>query len=173
MDEEPASLQEALDGPDGDKWRKGLEKEISRLEGAKTWRVVRALENARIILHSIVLKTKRGAWNEVTEHQVQIVAGGHRQRMGVDFDQDKTFYTAVKNPTQSAVLTHAAKKDWSMQHIDVKSAYLNAKLKGKTLTYMTPPIGYLKPEQKGMVLEILKCLYGLVLRSRSVLGIRA
>ena len=27
--------------------------------------------------------------------------------------------------------------------------------------YMTPPLGYLKPSQKGMVLEILKCLYGL------------
>lgn len=29
MDEEPPSLQEALDGPDGVEWRKGLEKEIS------------------------------------------------------------------------------------------------------------------------------------------------
>ena len=35
------------------------------------------------------------------------------------------------------------------------------KLEGNTPTYMTPPVGYLKPEQKGMVLEILKCLYRL------------
>ena len=35
MDEEPPSLQEALDGLDGVEWRKGLEKEISQLEAAK------------------------------------------------------------------------------------------------------------------------------------------
>ena len=82
--------------------------------------------------------------------------------MGVDFNHDRTFYAVVKNPSQRAVLAHTTKKDWSIQHIDVKSAYLYAKLEGNAPTYMTPPVSYLKPEQKGMVLEILKCLYGLV-----------
>ena len=86
--------------------------------------------------------------------------------MGVDFDRNRTFYVAVKNPSQRAVLAHAAKKDWSIQHIDVKSAYLYVKLEGNAPTYMTPPVGYLKPEQKGMVLEILKCLYRLVQSGR-------
>ena len=81
--------------------------------------------------------------------------------MGVYFDRDKTFYTAVKKPTQQAVLAHAAKYDWSIHHIDVKRTYLNVKLEGKTPMYMTPPVGYLKPSQKGMVLKLLKCLYGL------------
>ena len=81
--------------------------------------------------------------------------------MEVDFDSDKTFHTTIKNLSQQAVLVYAAKKDWLIQHIDVECAYLNAKLKGKSLTYMTLPIGYLKLSQKGMVLEILKCLYGL------------
>ena len=61
MDEEPASLQEALEGPDGKEWKKGLEKEIGRLEVARTWHVVRAPEGAKVIPHSIVLRTKRGA----------------------------------------------------------------------------------------------------------------
>ena len=81
------------------------------------------------------------------------------QHAGVDFDHDRRFYAAVKNPSQGAILTPATKKDWSIHHIDVKSTYLYAKLKGKTPTYMTPPVGYLKPGQKGMV---LKCLYALV-----------
>ena len=100
--------------------------------------------------------------NEVMECQVQIAARGHRQHAGVDFDRDKTFYATVKSPAQWAVLMHAAKKDWSIHHIDIKSAYFNVKLEGKTLTCMTPPLGYLKPTLKGIVLEILKCLYGLV-----------
>ena len=125
------------------------------------WRVVRAPENTKVIPHSIVLKTKRDAKNVVTEYQVRIVARGHQQIAGVDFNCNKTFYTTVKNPTQQAVLAHVAKYDWSIHHIDVKSAYLNTKLKGKTPMYMTPPVGYLKPGQKGMVLKLLKCLYGL------------
>ena len=54
------------------------------------------------------------------------------------------------------------KKIGHLQYIDVKSAHLYAKLEGNAPTYMTPPVCYLKPEQKGMVLEILKCLYRLV-----------
>ena len=53
-----------------------------------------------------------------------------------------------------------------MHDIDVKSTYLNAKLEGKTPTYMTTPLGYLKPTQKGMVLEIFKCLYRLAQSSQ-------
>ena len=61
MDEEPTSLQEALEGPDGEKWRKGLEKEIGRLEAVRTWHVVKVLEGAKVIPHSIVLGMKRGS----------------------------------------------------------------------------------------------------------------
>ena len=86
MDEEPASLQEALEGPDGEDWQKGLDKELGRLEAARTWHVVKPPEGTKVILHSIVLRTKRGAQNKVMEHQVRIVASGHKQRAGVDFD---------------------------------------------------------------------------------------
>ena len=58
MDEEPASLQEALEEPDWAEWQKELDKEIGQLEAVKTWRVMRALENTKVILHSIVLKPK-------------------------------------------------------------------------------------------------------------------
>ena len=82
---------------DGAEWQKGLEKEIGRLEAAKTWRVVRAPENAKVIPHSIVVKMEWDTRNVVT---VRIVARGHQQIVGVDFDHDKTFYAAVKNLTQ-------------------------------------------------------------------------
>ena len=67
MNEEPATLQEALEGPDGEEWRKGLEKEIGRLEVARTWCIVKAPEGAKVIPHSIVLRMKRGTQNKVTE----------------------------------------------------------------------------------------------------------
>ena len=46
-----------------------------------------------------------------------------------------------------------------MEHINVKSAYLNAPLKEDT--YMRPLRGILKPGQEGKVLKLLKGPYGL------------
>ena len=59
MDEEPASLQEALEGPDGEEWRKGLEKEIGRLEAARTWCVVKAPEGAKVIPYRHCAENKK------------------------------------------------------------------------------------------------------------------
>ena len=62
-------------------------------------------------------------------------------------------------PTVQAVLANAAELDWEIEHVDVKSAYLNAPL--KETIYMKPPHGVLKPDQQGKVLRLLKGLYGL------------
>ena len=50
-------------------------------------------------------------------------------------------------------------RDWEIEHVDVKSAYLNAPL--EETIYMKPPKGVLKPGQEGKVLRLLKGLYGL------------
>ena len=62
-------------------------------------------------------------------------------------------------PTVRVVLANAAHQDWEIEHIDVKSAYLNAPL--KETVYMKPQRGVLKPGQEGKVLRLLKGLYGL------------
>ena len=59
--------------------------------------------------------------------------------------------------TVRAVLANAAEQDWEMEHLDVKSAYLNAPL--KETVYMKAPRGESGEEAK--VLRLLKGLYGL------------
>ena len=59
---------------------------------------------------------------------------------GVNYTE--TFSAAAKMPTVRVVLANVAKKDWEIEHIDVKSAYLNAPL-NKTV-YMRAPCGVLK-----------------------------
>ena len=67
--------------------------------------------------------------------------------------------------TVCAVLANAAHQDWEIEHIDVKSAYLNAPLKEEI--NMKPLHSILKPGQKGKVLRLLKGLYGLKQPGRS------
>ena len=71
----------------------------------------------------------------------------------------ETFSSAAKIPTVQVVLANAAVNDWEIDHIDVKSTYLNAPL--KETMYMKPPHGVLKPGQEGKVCWLLKGLYGL------------
>ena len=69
------------------------------------------------------------------------------------------FSSAAKMSMVCAVLTNAAEKDWEIEHVDIKSAYLNALL--KETIYMKPPRGVLKQGQEGKVLRLLKGLYRL------------
>ena len=58
---------------------------------------------------------------------MHIVAGGHRQIKGVNYS--KTFSSVAKMPTVQVILVNAATQDWEIEHVDIKSAYLNATLK--------------------------------------------
>ena len=62
-------------------------------------------------------------------------------------------------PTVWVVLANAATQDWEIEHVDVKSAYLNVML--KETIYMKPPQGVLKPGEEGKVCRLVKGLYGL------------
>ena len=85
------------------------------------------------------------------------MAGGHRQIKGINYTE--MFSAAAKMPTVCAVLANAAQQDWAIEHVDVKSAYLNAPL--KEVIFIKPPRKVLKPGQEGIVLRLLKGLYGL------------
>jgi Reverse transcriptase (RNA-dependent DNA polymerase) len=89
-----------------------------------------------------VLRVKRGPDGEVQSYRVRIVAGGHRQVEEVNYSE--TFFTATKMLTVCTVLANAAHQDQEIEHVDIKSAYLNATLKEEI--YMKPPRGVLKPD---------------------------
>ena len=88
---------------------------------------------------------------------MRIVTGGHRQVEGVNYSE--TFSSVAKMSTIWVVLANAATQDWEIEHVDVKSAYLNATL--KETIYMKPPRGVLKPGEEGKVCCLVKGLYGL------------
>ena len=71
----------------------------------------------------------------------------------------ETFSSAVKMPTVWVILANVATQDWEIEHVNVKSAYLNTTL--KEMIYMKPPQGVLKPGEEGKVCCLVKGLYGL------------
>ena len=76
---------------------------------------------------SKVIKVKCGPKGEVQSYQVRIVAGGHRQVEGINYTE--TFSATAKMPMVHAVLVNAPQQDWEIEHVNIKSTYLNALLK--------------------------------------------
>ena len=132
---EPKSLDDALSGPHTKEWQTVLDYEIGQLEKLGTWVIEDLPKGHNAIPCSAVLKEKRGPDGEITSYRVRIVAGGHRQVEGVNYSE--TFSSAAKMPTVQLVLANAATQDWEIEHVGIKSAYLNVTL--KETIYMKPP----------------------------------
>ena len=154
---DPQMLDEALRGPNAKEWQAALDYEINQLQKFGTWVIEDLPKGQTAIPCSEVLLVKQGPSGEVQSYRVRIVAGGHKQVEGVNYTE--TFSAAAKMPTVQAVLANAAHQNWEIEHIDVKSTYLNAPL-SETI-YMKPLRGVLKPGEEGKVLRLLKGLYGL------------
>ena len=132
---EPKTLDKALQGSDAKEWQTALDYEIGQLEKLGTWVVEELPKGQSTIPCGEVLKIKRGPDGEVKGYRVRIVAGGHRQVEGVNYME--MFSSAAKMPTVCLILANAVEQDWAIEHVDVKSAYLNAPL--KETVYMWPP----------------------------------
>ena len=135
----PRLLDEALRGPDAKRWQEALDYEIGQLEKLDTWDVVDLPSGHNAIPCSEVLKVKRGPDGNVTSYRVRIVAGGHKQVKGINYTI--TFSAAAKMPTVRVILANTAHQNWKIEHVDIKSAYLNAKL--KETIFMKPLRGVL------------------------------
>jgi hypothetical protein len=157
MGTEPASIDEALRGPNAKEWQAALDYEISQLKKLGTWVLEDPPEQEPVIPCTEVLKEKCGPTGEVETYRVRIMASRHKQVKGINYT--KSFLAAVKMPTVRVVLANATERNWEIHQIDVKSAYLQALL--KETIYMRPPRGVLKPGQEGKVCRLLKGLYGL------------
>ena len=155
---EPQSLSEALQGPNADEWNQAWNDELAVLNKLRTWELVPRPLNKPVIPCHAILKEKRGPDSQIIKRKVRLVAGGHKQTKGIDYNE--TFAAAVKVPSICVVLAYAAQQDWEIHHIDIVAAYLNADINCEV--YMEPPQGVLKETgDEGLVCQILKGLYGL------------
>jgi hypothetical protein len=155
--EEEPTLQQALDGPDASEWQEAIDYELGQLKKLGTWEIVNAPDSVNLIPCHYVLATKRGPNSEKLKLCARPIANGQRQKFGIDYFD--TFAPTSNMMTIRAVLSMAAKLDWEVHQVDIKSAYLYAELKEDI--YMCPPPGYLKEGDKGKVLKLRRSLLGL------------
>ncbi|GJV26112.1 putative ribonuclease H-like domain-containing protein [Tanacetum coccineum] len=99
-------------------------------------------------------KDKRGV---VVRNKARLVAQGHRQEEGIDYDE--VFAPVAKIEAIRIFLAFASYMGFTVYQMDVKSAFLYGTIDEEV--YVTQPPGFTDPVHPKKVYKVVKALYGL------------
>ena len=164
MDEdEPTSYQEAVAGPESEKWLGAMRSEMDSMYVNQVWNLVDPPEGIKPIGCKWVFKKKIDMDGNVQTYKGRLVAKGYRQIHGVDYDE--TFSPVAMFKSIRILLAIAAFYDYEIWQMDVKTAFLNGNLEEDV--YMIQPEGFVDPKDAGKVCKLKRSIYGLKQASRS------
>jgi hypothetical protein len=140
-----------------DVWIKEMDEEIDSIEINNTWDLVDLPEGKNNIGVKWVYKTKLNEKGEDEKYKARLVAQGFSQQPGIDYNE--TFAHVERIDTVRMVLTIAAHNRWIMNHMNVKSTFLNGYLEEEV--YVRQSLGYEIDKHRDKVYKLWKTLYGL------------
>jgi hypothetical protein len=152
---EPETYEQAMNCENSEKWQEAIMSEYNSLMDNHTWELVERTPDMKVIPSMWLFKIKRDTEGNLSRYKARLVAGGHRQVLGVDYDE--TFSPVSKYTTMRSELAVASHRKWKVFQLDVKTAFLHGDMDNHKI-YMALPRGF---EVKGMVALMVKCMYGL------------
>lgn len=159
---DPVNYKQAMADKDKEKWLDAMQEEIGKLEGRNSWSYAKLPPGANTVGSRFVYARKRDPQGNVTKFRARLVAQGFSQKEGIDYYWDDTFSPVARMESARLLCALAAKYDWELHQMDVKSAFLYGKLDPGEEIYLRPPQGVeLKGIKPGEVLKLNVCLYGL------------
>ena len=149
----------AMKSGEKENWTEAMLQELKSLEETKTWDLVERPNDKNVIPGKWVYKIKTKADGSLDKYKARYVAKGFKQIEGVDYGD--TFARTSKPETFRLILSLAAKENFTLKQMDVKSAYLYPKIKEEI--YLEQPQGFEKFDEKGskLVCRLNKSIYGL------------
>ena len=118
----PKSAKEALADHD---WQEAMKKEFDSLEKNKVWELVRN-RGEKPIGSRWHFALKYGPNGEIYRFKARFVAKGFSQVEGRNFHE--TYSPTAKMSTIRTVLSLAVQNRYQLRQLDIKTAYLNAKI---------------------------------------------
>ncbi|GKC53388.1 putative ribonuclease H-like domain-containing protein, partial [Tanacetum coccineum] len=107
--------------------------------------------------HALVFSNKKDERGIVVMNKARLVAQGHTQDEGIDYDE--VFAPVARIKAIRLFLAYASFKDFVVYQMDVKSAFLYEKIKEEV--YVCQPPGFEDPNFPDKVYKVEKALYGL------------
>nr|GEV03040.1 putative ribonuclease H-like domain-containing protein [Tanacetum cinerariifolium] len=116
---EPSSVAKALEDPD---WVAAMQDEMQLFYHQQLWKLVPLPVEKITIGTKWILKNKRDARGIVVRNKARLVAQGHRQEEGIDYDE--VFAPVAKIEAIRLFLAFASYMGFMVYQMDVKSAFL-------------------------------------------------
>ena len=130
---------------------------MEAIEDNKTWSLADLPPGRCVIGLKWVFMVKRDEHGAVCKHKARLVVKGYAQRQGIDYDE--LFAPVARLDSVHLLIALAAHKRWELDHMDVKSAFLNGDLQEEF--YVEQPAWFVIANKEHKVLKLRKALYGL------------
>ncbi|GJT89546.1 putative ribonuclease H-like domain-containing protein [Tanacetum coccineum] len=105
----------------------------------------------------VVYQNKKDERGVVVRNKARLVAQGHRQEEGIDYDE--VFAPVARLEAIRIFLAFASYMGFTVYQMDVKSAFLYGKIDEEV--YVSQPPGFQDPKHPKKVYKVVKALYGL------------
>ncbi|KAJ9552907.1 hypothetical protein OSB04_016952 [Centaurea solstitialis] len=151
---EPKKVTEALAYPF---WVEAMQYELSQFERNNVWSLTLLPCGKVAIGTKWVFRNKKNENGVVIRNKARLVAQGYCQEEGIDYDE--TFTPVARLEAIRIFLAYAAHRGFKVYQMDVKSAFLNGKLKEEV--YVKQPPGFESEKYPNHVYYLDKALYGL------------
>ncbi|GJR06136.1 retrovirus-related pol polyprotein from transposon TNT 1-94 [Tanacetum coccineum] len=138
-------------------WIDAMQEELNQFYRNKVWTFV-PLPYGKIVIGSKwVFRNKKDKHGTTTKNKARLVAQGYSQEEGIEYDE--TFAPVERMEAIRIFLAFATYMNFKVYQMDVKSIFLNGKLKEEV--YVKQPSGFKSSEFPDYVCKLNKALYGL------------
>ncbi|GJX61490.1 putative ribonuclease H-like domain-containing protein, partial [Tanacetum coccineum] len=151
---EPKKISEALED---ESWVDAMQEELLQFKIQKVWVLIDLPYGKKAIDTKWVYRTKKDERGVVVRNKARLVAQGHRQEEGIDYDE--VFAPVARLEAIRIFLAFASFMGFIVYQMDVKSAFLYGKIDEEV--YVSQPPGFLDPKYPQKVYKVVKALYGL------------
>jgi len=123
----PANDKEARACPDWPLWQKATKDEVVAHKQLGSWSKTKVSnKKQKTVKTRFVFYIKHDAEGTMTRYKARLAAQGFNQVPGRDFDE--TWAQVPNAATTRAMFSVAVANDWEIHHVDVQTAFLNAKM---------------------------------------------
>ncbi|GJR53340.1 putative ribonuclease H-like domain-containing protein [Tanacetum coccineum] len=152
--EEPKKISEALTD---ESWVEAMQEELLQFKLQEVWVLVDLPAGMKVIGTRWVFRNKRDERGVVVRNKARLVAQGHRQEEGIDYDE--VFAPVARIEAIRLFLAFASFIGFIVYQMDVKSVFLYGTIDEEV--YVSQPPGFVDPDHPKKVYKVVKALYGL------------
>ncbi|GKF62715.1 retrovirus-related pol polyprotein from transposon TNT 1-94, partial [Tanacetum coccineum] len=138
-------------------WVDAMQDELNQFARNKFWTLVPAPHDKTILGSKWVFRNKRDKTGIVIKNKARLVAQGYNHQEGIDYDE--TFALVARLEAIRIFLAFATYMNFIVYQMDVKSAFLNSKLKEEV--YVKQPLSFESSTFPNHVCKLDKALYRL------------